>query len=287
MGRIICSKGTNLGGIMKKITKQIYLSLYLAILNVSLYPNLNETRIVVTSIPKSGTNLLARCISLLTGKQLQVNFRPLYENYGSKATWHGPNSALWNTLPANSFYLSHIVYNEQAKQELIFYNYKHLFIYRDPRDQIVSYYYWSRHWPNVIDVHNNDYEFYLYYLITNGNVISGCTKGIAEFYQCYLPWINEPTCYAVKFEDLIGPQGGGNLNTQLHEIKNIANFIGISISDQEALSVANQLFGSTGTFRSGQIGEWKTHFNAHHKMAFKEVAGTLLIELGYEKDLNW
>jgi hypothetical protein len=43
----------------------------------------------------------------------------------------------------------------------------------------------------------------------------------------------------------------------------------------------------TQTFHKGKIGSWRTHFNNRHKEAFKRVAGDLLIELGYEQNLNW
>jgi hypothetical protein len=41
------------------------------------------------------------------------------------------------------------------------------------------------------------------------------------------------------------------------------------------------------TFRSGKTGEWKKHFTKEHKRIFKEVAGDLLVSLGYEKDSDW
>ena len=41
------------------------------------------------------------------------------------------------------------------------------------------------------------------------------------------------------------------------------------------------------TFRSGKTGEWKKHFTGEHKKLFKDVAGDLLVKLGYEKDNNW
>jgi sulfotransferase 6B1 len=41
------------------------------------------------------------------------------------------------------------------------------------------------------------------------------------------------------------------------------------------------------TFRSGKTGEWKKHFTEEHKSLFKEVAGDLLVKLGYERDGNW
>ena len=41
------------------------------------------------------------------------------------------------------------------------------------------------------------------------------------------------------------------------------------------------------TFRSGKTGVWKKYFTDEHKKIFKDVAGDLLIKLGYEKDNDW
>jgi hypothetical protein len=40
-------------------------------------------------------------------------------------------------------------------------------------------------------------------------------------------------------------------------------------------------------FRKGISGDWKGVFNERDKKIFKEEAGELLVELGYEKDLSW
>jgi hypothetical protein len=40
-------------------------------------------------------------------------------------------------------------------------------------------------------------------------------------------------------------------------------------------------------YRKGIAGDWKNHFDDGEKQIFKEVAGDMLIRLGYEKDLNW
>jgi hypothetical protein len=41
------------------------------------------------------------------------------------------------------------------------------------------------------------------------------------------------------------------------------------------------------TFRSGRVGGWRESFTARHRSAMKEVAGDLLVRLGYETDLDW
>ena len=73
----------------------------------------------------------------------------------------------------------------------------------------------------------------------------------------------------------------------MREIMNIARHIGIPVNRKRALEIANQLFGGTATFRKGQIGAWKKEFTQEQKELFKEHAGQLLIDLGYEKDYNW
>ncbi len=39
--------------------------------------------------------------------------------------------------------------------------------------------------------------------------------------------------------------------------------------------------------RKGISGDWRNHFSDDHKARFKDIAGDLLIELGYETDKNW
>jgi hypothetical protein len=40
-------------------------------------------------------------------------------------------------------------------------------------------------------------------------------------------------------------------------------------------------------YRKGVSGDWKNHFTERDKRIFKDEAGKLLIELGYERDLDW
>jgi hypothetical protein len=44
---------------------------------------------------------------------------------------------------------------------------------------------------------------------------------------------------------------------------------------------------SSSFFRKGVAGDWRSVFTEEDKLVFKEAAGELLIELGYEKDYRW
>jgi hypothetical protein len=41
------------------------------------------------------------------------------------------------------------------------------------------------------------------------------------------------------------------------------------------------------TFRSGKTGEWRKYFTEEQKKIFKDVAGDLLVRLGYEQSNEW
>ncbi|WP_457572983.1 sulfotransferase domain-containing protein [Desulfolithobacter sp.] len=44
---------------------------------------------------------------------------------------------------------------------------------------------------------------------------------------------------------------------------------------------------SPAHIRCGVHGDWKHYFNRRHKDIFKDIAGQTLIDMGYEKDLEW
>ncbi len=113
--------------------------------------------------------------------------------------------------------------------------------------------------------------------------------GIVGFYGLYLPWLKNKDFYLIRFENLVGPQGGGTEELQLQEMKNIAKHLGIDFSDISYKKMSNNIFGGTWTFREGSIGSWKKYFTPEITAAFKATKGAcqLLIDLGYETDTTW
>jgi len=251
----------------------------LIILNIFFFKTIvGEIKIkpLIISIPKCGTHLLQKCIQLIT----QNEIIPRY---------------------------SHLKYSKENEYNLRGFN-KKFFIYRDPRDQLISLIYHAK--KRVESYENNPKLFetiksFLEYknlsleeiipkLINEGSsyydhygIIDKPTMGILEFYNSYLPWKNIDNVCTVKFENLIGSQGGGNDNLQKNEIQKIANHLKINLNENEIKQIATNLFGNTNTFRQGKINSWKNYFKQQDKESFKKNAGNLLINLGYEKDLNW
>lgn len=233
------------------------------------------------SIYKAGTHLLNKCVELLTHKE-PVTFNRLrstiLEKWGNLFEPSLAEFDEFTNLLTNEYLFLHLYYNTDYKKLLMSKNFKILLIIRDPRDQIISYAYFIQKFPQFAPQ--------LHSLPIN-NIIDACISDIQKVYSKFLPWAKFNTSYTVKFEDLVGFKGGGTQGKQLREIYNIGSHIGLDMTWKKSQEVSNQLFGGTATFREGKIGSWKTHFTVVQKQAFKEVAGDLLIELGYEKDKNW
>lgn len=232
----------------------------------------------VISILKSGTHLVLKVVRLLTNKQQVI------AAIGKEAVML-PQEKI-NEAGKDKILLAHLLYNEYNLNILQKNNYKSIFIFRDPRDQIISHVYWiyknihmGPQWKGfnfnqvILELIQNNYNLVRY--------------DINKYYNQFLPWQNAPFVYTTTFERLVGPLGGGSLQKQLQEIQNIASHLGISITLEKAREIASKLFGNTLTFRQGQIGSWKKHFTVKQKEAFKKTAGQLLIDLGYEEDLKW
>lgn len=197
-----------------------------------------------------------------------------------------------NILASNETRYIHSIYTKSGESLLNDSNIKAVFIYRDPRDQIVSFVYYGH-------VVSDDWQIMRKYsfdecmlkLIISGEFYSpwGKIGNILSFYKAFLPWAKCPNVYTTRFEDLIGIHGGGSKEKQLQELRNIAQHLEIPATDDELNKISENLFGRFSTFREGQIGTWKKHFKPSHKEAFKRIMGAnqLLFDLGYEKDSNW
>jgi hypothetical protein len=103
-----------------------------------------------------------------------------------------------------------------------------------------------------------------------------------------MEWLSEDITCLVYFERLVGPLGGGDHNLQTLEILRIADHLEINLPANDIASISSRVFDvASPTFRKGIIGDWRNYFTSEHKQAFKNVAGQLLIDLGYEPNFDW
>lgn len=231
----------------------------------------------IFTCPKSGTSLLVSVVNQITG--LTQKGVPLL----SKRALSFVEEAKEN----NQFVFTHVIADWQF-EALIAQDYKFLSISRDPRDQLISLLHW------IPKMKNHDYKK-LPLKDTDATIrelITGETTGLPAFEHILKPILEKADKYKdyvcqVTFEDLVGPNGGGNLNKQTNTILRIAKFLNIPLTRAQAIEIGENSWGNTGTFRKGTIGQWKEYFTPEHIALYKERYGKTLIKMGYEQDLNW
>ena len=165
------------------------------------------------------------------------------------------------------------------------------FIYRDPRDMLVSQVFFAT------DMHEEHgmYEFYnslpdfgerLKVAITGIDRDGLKMTSVKKRYNGVFEWLEQKNVMCIRFEDLINNRDA-TLNTMLDDVEKTG--YKIPTPREKALPVLVEAIQpkKSHTFRSGKTGGWKDHFTEEHKKLFNDVAGDLLVRLGYEKNNDW
>ncbi len=165
------------------------------------------------------------------------------------------------------------------------------FIYRDPRDMLVSQVFFAtdmheRH--GMHDYYNSlpDFGERLKVAITGIDRDGLKMVSVKQRYEGVFQWLDQKNVMCIRFEDLINNRDA-TLLSMLGEVEKTG--YRIPTPRDKALSVLVEAIqpGKSHTFRSGKTGGWKQHFTEEHKKLFRDVAGDLLVRLGYEKDNDW
>ena len=112
-------------------------------------------------------------------------------------------------------------------------------------------------------------------IITGGTNANRFIDSFATVMDRTYGWLTNPEhVLVVKFEDLVGKQGGGSSEDQIDSIKRICRWLGRD--DGLTNSVAENLFGGTRTFRKGQMRSWENEMPEYLQEIFNERIGKRL-----------
>jgi hypothetical protein len=109
---------------------------------------------------------------------------------------------------------------------------------------------------------------------------------VKQRYEGVFQWLEQEHMMCIRFEDLINNRDA-TLDAMLDEVESTG--YEIPTPRERALSVLVDAIQpkKSHTFRSGKTGGWREHFKDEHKKLFKNVAGDLLVRLGYEESNDW
>lgn len=165
-------------------------------------------------------------------------------------------------------------------------------IIRDPRDVVVSHakYMASTRGTRLFDYYQflSEEEQLLTSIVGIPKERNGASLlNIKDRLASVLSWGTQAFNYTTLFERLVGPQGGGSREVQIQEIRAIAHHLRIPCAENDVVATADNAFGGTATFHQGLMGRWRQYCSTQHKQVLKELIGQSLIDLGYERNLDW
>ena len=246
------------------------------------------------SFPKSGTHLLDQILlgfSKIAPYATRLHsFYAEYEGESGKKR-DSQQAAQWlNSLRPCDIASAHLFARPEITAQVCTPNFIPYFIFRDPRDVVVSHVFYvtemeSRHVHHAYYQSLPDFDARLKVSILGRPDADIEFPNIAERFAPYMDWLNHPEVMTIHFEDLIRDRA-----VTLNRIMD--HFLAHAPVQTPRELILESLEASINptkspTFRSGKTGEWTNHFNAEHKKVFKEVAGDLLVKLGYEQNNNW
>ena len=250
--------------------------------------------VLANSFPKSGTHLLVQIVEGLPGR---VNYGAFLSSKTSSFQFRERSAD--NTcrfirgFVPGEIIRGHLFYDPQYAAELATRNTVHYFIYRDPRDVVVSEAHYLREmnrWHRLAPYFRRaaTIEEAIMFSITGFDPpLHGIDyPSIAARFARYRGWLDCDACLPIRFEDLRSER-------QSELIRQLAEFYArrcggtLDVDACVAAMAASIAPEKSHTFRSGQKSGWQREFTAEHSRRFDEIAGELLIELGYESDHDW
>jgi hypothetical protein len=246
------------------------------------------------SFPKSGTHLLDQ---ILLGFSQVAPFskrvHSFYAEYeGESGMKRAPEQALsWlDSLRPCDIASAHLFARPEAAARVCSPSFAPYFIFRDPRDVVVSHVFYvtdmeARHVHHEYYQSLPDFDARLKVSILGRPAADVEFPDIAGRFAPYLGWLDHPEVLSLHFEDLIHERAATLARIMQHLLVRAP----LSAPRETILSAMEESInpGKSPTFRSGKTGEWKKHFTDEHKRLFKDVAGELLVKLGYEQNNDW
>ncbi|MVF12931.1 sulfotransferase domain-containing protein [Ketobacter sp. MCCC 1A13808] len=271
-------------------------------------------KIIANSLPKSGTHLLVNILELLDFKDSKIHFSASMvrrnsrffvknilisrrlDDAGIRLDIDNPSlkinkdwfNRLLDSVNYNSFSEGHLPWSAELVSALHKKGFKIIHITRDPRDVALSHMNHVGKFKNYPlnkkfrTLNQTQKLCQILYGVKNGEtyIISPLKNRIEES----LGWINQENICSVKFEDIIGEQGGGSIENQRASLRKITDYLAIDISNRKLNEIAANIYSPNAeTFHKGKIGLWQSVFTDAEKELLLESVGSFL-ERGAEFD---
>jgi len=250
--------------------------------------------LLCNSFPKSGTHLLLQILEAFPHARSFGSFIASMPSFTFRERSQGAHLQRISWMVPGEVVGAHIFYDPAYAEELTKRNCIHFFIYRDPRDVVVS----EAHYLTRMNRWHRMHRYFAKHLKTDEERISAAILGVADpgfpydypnvamRFARYRGWLGRDDVFSIRFEDLTTAHRCETL------LQMIAFYAECTSTDCDAPAILKNVEANISpykshTFREGRIGGWRVVFTRKHKEQMKAVAGQLLIDLGYERGMAW
>lgn len=208
---------------------------------------------------------------------------PVYAGAEHFRRWFG-------ALASGSYILGHVGYSEKLSQILAEIGVHHLFIIRDPRAVIASLLSFILDTRGMPRPHFLEADFremspdQRLNLLLEGGYAPKADVHVTPFanvYNTMWSWHRDPRCLTIRFEDLVGPSGGGSESQQREVVQRVAATLDVSF-DALTLKLTEIYSSNARTFRAGKIDGWKESLDPSSIKRLMTYCEPLCASSGYE-----
>lgn len=240
--------------------------------------NSGAPRVFTVSVPKAGTHLLERALCL--HPRLHRKLLPTVSE-GNIGRFNGLDGLLAKLRPGQVV-ASHLRFKPGYPAILDSQGARGIFLIRDPHDIVVSQVHYvskrADHRHHDVFAKLPDMKARLRVAIAGDP--EQHVSSIGERLDFFAGWLD--TCLVVRFEDLVGPKGGGDLDRQMAAVASLYDALSMDPDDDTVASICDRLFSSDSpTFRQGAIGGWRDFFDPALEALFDETVGDRILAYGY------
>lgn len=256
---------------------------------------LSKTPAVIgNAMPKSGSHLIIQVLQGLTkiGPYVNPGFPPVDRTEDNRQISEKGILVNIERMKAGDIGYGYLHARSPYTEALTRPGMASVFVYRDPRDMIISHIFYAT---EILQDHAM-HHYYTEELSTMEQRINTAILGVNEGdlhmrgvkarYEAYQGWLENPDVLCLRFEDLILRQSSA-LNQLLDYLENKGGFSQVGREIAVGYLQAAVVPKKSGTFRKGKPGNWREYFTQANITLFKQMAGDILIQLDYEKDLDW
>lgn len=262
--------------------------------------------VVGNAFPKSGAHLLIQILESLPGvtnygailnsmsllypyRESVLKLRLIYKECGID---HDLGEI--EKIAPGEVLRAHFHYSPESARKLKEKNCVHYFMYRDLRDVAVSE---AHYLTNITKMHRLRTYFRRRLSNDQERIMTAITgiedpaedvdyPNIAARFSRYIGWLEDESVCSVRFEDLVS---GERKSVIAKMMRHYCGRVEREYEENEMVkrAVENINPDKSPTFRKGGAGDWRKEFTPEHKEKMKEIAGDMLIRLGYEKGSGW